>query len=395
MAAAADARASEARSLSLGACRSVGMYRTLCKIGEGTYGSVYKARDRESGQIVALKRVKLASSGFEREGMPATALREIGLLRALPPHENVVRLHEVVVGSKMDAVFLAFEYCEHDVARLLDWMKTPFSASEVKCLMAQVLEAVAHLHEHHVFHRDLKLSNLLLTGSGTLKLCDLGLARTLASPATCLARPLTPRVVTLWYRAPELLLGAREYGTAIDAWALGCIFGELLLHRPLMPGATEAEMLQRMCALLGTPHEGIWPGFSQLPLAARTELPEQPYNELQGKFAGARGLSRGALALLNSLLTYDPARRASAREALSHGYFREAPPMKARALMPTFPTLHEVSAESAKRDDRARGVKRPAQGALSPPSPSPSPASPTPFLPPALPLRSGGPAPRR
>jgi cyclin-dependent kinase 10 len=181
-----------------GACRAVSQFEHLRKIGEGTYGSVYKARDRRaaagSACLVALKRIKIRTSGFEREGLPTTALREINLLRTLPAHENVVRLLEVAVGSRMDAIFLVFEYCEHDVARLLDWMRTPFSASEVKCLMLQLCEAVAHLHEHHVIHRDLKLSNLLLTAGGVLKLCDFGLARPLAAPASAAPQPLTPKV---------------------------------------------------------------------------------------------------------------------------------------------------------------------------------------------------------
>jgi cyclin-dependent kinase 10 len=342
--------------LPFGACTPISQFEKLRKIGEGTYGSVYMARDRPTSRLVALKRVKIRTSGFEREGMPTTALREIGLLRALPAHDNVVRLHEVAVGSRMDAIFLVFEYCEHDVARLLDWMRTPFSLSEVKCLMLQLCEAVAHLHEHHVIHRDLKLSNLLLTAGGTLKLCDFGLARPLAAPAAAAPQPLTPKVVTLWYRAPELLLGARAYGAAIDSWALGCILGELLLHRPLMPGATDAEQLRLMCELLGTPSERIWPGFEQLPHAGKYALPQQPYNELEAHFRGTRELSRGALALLNALLTYDPARRASARAALASAFFAEAPVAKARALLPTFPTLHSLELESAAGPSAAGGA---------------------------------------
>lgn len=359
-----DGHAGRAEQLMpFGACRPISQFERLKKIGEGTYGSVFMARDRTSARLVALKRVKIRTSGFEREGMPTTALREIGLLRSLPAHENVVRLHEVAVGSRMDAIFLAFEYCEHDVARLLDWMRTPFSTSEVKCLMLQLFEAVAHLHEHHVIHRDLKLSNLLLTAGGVLKLCDFGLARPLASPASAAPQPLTLKVVTLWYRAPELLLGARTYTSAIDNWALGCILGELLLHRPLMPGSTEAEQVRLMCTLLGSPSERIWPGFTELPLARSFALLEQPYNELEARFRGTRELSRGALALLNALLTYDPSKRTTARTALGHAFFAEAPPAKARGLLPTFPTLHNIEPVPAKAASHGAGRKRPAAGA--------------------------------
>mmetsp|Transcript_21171 Transcript_21171/g.50165 ORF Transcript_21171/g.50165 Transcript_21171/m.50165 type:complete len:368 (+) Transcript_21171:151-1254(+) len=350
-------------NMPIGACRSITQFEKLRKIGEGTYGSVYMSRDRSSLRPVALKRIKIRTSGFEREGMPTTALREIGLLRSLPLHENVVRLYEVAVGSRLDAIFLVFEYCEHDVARLLDWMKNPFSTSEVKCLMLQLSEAVAHLHEHHVIHRDLKLSNLLLTAGGVLKLCDFGLARPLASPASAAAQPLTQKVVTLWYRAPELLFGSQAYDSAIDDWALGCILGELLLHRPLMPGATEADQVTLMCNLLGSPSELIWPGFSSLPLARTFSLPEQPYNEVEARFRGTRELSRGALALLNGLLTYNPRRRLTARSALNHAFFHtEAPPPKARALLPTFPTLHTDDAELAPGGKRASAAGADAGG---------------------------------
>lgn len=352
-------------TLPVGSCRSISQFEKLKKIGEGTYGSVFMARDRASTRLVALKRVKIRTSGFDREGMPTTALREIGLLRSLPAHENVVRLHEVAVGSRMDAIFLVFEYCEHDVARLLDWMRTPFSTSEIKCLMVQLFEAVAHLHEHHVIHRDLKLSNLLLTAGGVLKLCDFGLARPLAAPASAAPQPLTLKVVTLWYRAPELLLGARSYTAAIDNWALGCILGELLLHRPLMPGSTEAEQVRLMCALLGSPSERIWPGFAELPLARSFALPEQPYNELAARFSGTRELSRGSLALLNALLTYDPRKRTTARAALGHAFFAEAPPAKARALLPTFPTLHNLDDELARAGTAARAAHKRAAPAVA------------------------------
>ena len=152
-----------------GRCRSVSCFIKGEKIGEGTYGSVYQARDKVSGQVVALKRVKLGDSTFDREGMPQTHLREVNILRSLQQHAHIVRLLELVVGSSGDSVFLAFEYVEHDVSRLIDTMTTPFTLAEVKCLAQQLLIAVAHLHDNFIMHRDLKLSNLLLTADGTLK----------------------------------------------------------------------------------------------------------------------------------------------------------------------------------------------------------------------------------
>lgn len=308
-------------------CRAVSSFQKLDKLGEGTYGSVYKAKDRTTGALVALKRIKLSSDGFDREGMPLTSLREVSLLRRLH-HPNVVSLLDVVVGTKLDSLFLVFEFCEHDLARLLDAMPAPFSPAEVKCLLQQLLCAVAHLHANAVLHRDLKLSNLLLTSDGTVKLCDFGLARAIEPPEG----EYTGRVVTLWYRAPELLLGAKTYGFAIDMWAVGCILGELLLHRPLMPAPNEMKQLEMMCDLLGTPNERIWPEFSSLPLASSLVLPSQQFNELPSVFAAKR-LTAETLALLNSMLTYDPSKRISARAAIEHEYFKQRPPPQRKSLL--------------------------------------------------------------
>jgi serine/threonine protein kinase len=163
-------------------------------------------------------------------------------------HPNVVRLHEVVVGPKRDAVFLLFEYCEHDLSKLIRAVKNPFKESEVKCLIRQLLSAVVHLHSKWIVHRDIKLSNLLYNSKGQLKLADFGLARTLSHPAPA---ALTQTVVTLWYRAPEVLLGTTVYSFPIDIWSVGCILGELLLNQPLLPGNSELDQLKWIFHLLG------------------------------------------------------------------------------------------------------------------------------------------------
>eukprot|EP00741_Cyanophora_paradoxa_P025593 tig00000383_g24697.t1 len=334
-----------------GTRRSVSNFEKIHRIGEGTYGVVYKARDRTSGEIVALKKVRMDR---EKDGLPLTALREIKILKSLR-HPNIVHLKEVAVGSKPDSMFLVFEYCEHDLAKLLDNIRTPFSVSEVKCLILQILRGVAYLHDHWIIHRDLKLSNLLMNNQGEVKLADFGLARTFGLPL----RPYTPKVVTLWYRAPELLLGDRNYSTAIDMWAVGCMFGELLNHTPMLPGKSEAQQLQLTFQLLGAPSEKIWPGLSELPGAKGMALPHQPYNNLAQKF---RGHSALAVDLLNRMLTYDPRKRISAREALIHPYFAEKPVAKEPALMPSFPVLHSEPPPGASQkrrleDDLQNGVR--------------------------------------
>ncbi|KAJ1973188.1 Cyclin-dependent kinase 10 [Dimargaris verticillata] len=171
-------------------------------------------------------------------------------------------------------------------------------------------------------HSDLKLSNLLVTAQGTLKIADFGLGRIYATPS----ERMTPRVVTLWYRAPELLLGDKRYTPAVDMWSVGCIFGEFLLHQPCLPGTSELQQLERIVDLLGTPRERIWPGIRNLPLYRSMALPKQPYNNVRVRFANA---SPGAHQLLNALFTYDPNERVTAGQALAHGYFQEAPPAPA------------------------------------------------------------------
>lgn len=197
-------------------CRSVEEYRCLNRIAEGTYGVVYRAEDRRTKEIVALKRLKMEK---EKDGFPITSLREINtLLKA--QHPNIVTVREIVVGSNMDKIFIVMDYVEHDLKSLMETMQTKnqyFVAREIKCLMQQLLRAVAHLHDNWILHRDLKTSNLLLSHSGILKVGDFGLAREYGSPL----KQYTSIVVTLWYRAPELLLGSKEYSTPIDVWSVG------------------------------------------------------------------------------------------------------------------------------------------------------------------------------
>ncbi|XP_047318985.1 cyclin-dependent kinase G-2 isoform X2 [Impatiens glandulifera] len=238
-------------------CRSVDEFERLNKIDEGTYGVVYRAKDKKTGEIVALKKVKMEK---EREGFPLTSLREINILLSFH-HPSIVDVKEVVVGSSLDSIFMVMEYMEHDLKGLMETMKQPYSQSEVKCLMIQLLEGIKYLHDNWVLHRDLKTSNLLLNNQGDLKICDFGLARQYGSPL----KPYTHLVVTLWYRSPELLLGAKQYSTAIDMWSLGCIMAELLSKEPLFNGRTEVDQLDKIFRTLGTPNETIWPGFSKLP----------------------------------------------------------------------------------------------------------------------------------
>ncbi|XP_035680341.1 cyclin-dependent kinase 10-like isoform X1 [Branchiostoma floridae] len=337
----------------IGKCRSVQEFEKLNRLGEGTYGIVYRARDTRSGEIVALKKMRMDR---EKDGLPISGLREITLLLNVT-HRNIVDLKEVVVGTKsLESIFLVMEYCEQDLASLLDNMDTPFSEAQVKCIMLQVFNGLEYLHDNFIIHRDLKVSNLLMTDKGCIKIADFGLARTFGLPP----KPMTPRVVTLWYRSPELLLGAKTQTTAVDMWAAGCIFGELLAHKPLLPGRSEIHQLELIVELLGTPSEAIWPGFSQLPALEQISLKKQPYNNLKHRFPW---LSEAGLRLLNFLFMYDPKKRGSAEECMKSSYFKEKPLPTEPELMPTFPhhrnRRRSVQRPEARPKDQDTAYKRP------------------------------------
>lgn len=225
-------------------CRPVEAYRRLNAIDEGTYGMVFRGADRQTGEVVAVKKIKMdqATSGF-----PITSLREINILLSLQ-HPNIVDLKEIVVGRKLNKIYMVMEYMEHDMKMLMRSLPQPFHHAEVKCLLKQLLEGVKCMHENWILHRDLKTSNLLLNNKGVLKICDFGLARRYGSPIG----QYTGLVVTLWYRAPELLFGAKTYTAAVDMWSVGCIFAEFILKEPLLPGNGEMAQVQKMFKLLGT-----------------------------------------------------------------------------------------------------------------------------------------------
>lgn len=321
-------------------CRSVEEYEHVSFIDQGTYGMVFKARCKESGELCALKQVKLLGSECGKVGFPITALREINILLALR-HPSIVRVKEMVIGATADKVFMVMEYCDRDLKTCMRSAKQPFSAAEVKQLTQQLLSAVAYMHSKWYLHRDLKTSNLLYSKTGRLSVCDFGLARAYSSPIA----PFTAEVCTLWYRCPELLLGARVYSTALDVWSVGCILGELLTGQPLLPGEGELDQVTRIFRLVGAPSEDRWPGVTSLPNfpALSDRLLRAPtrgkLRELlpMTSFSGGPYLSPEGLGLLSSLLEMDPRRRISAEEALQHAWLESEPPLPApMGCMPRF-----------------------------------------------------------
>ncbi|KAH8408725.1 hypothetical protein KR215_011630 [Drosophila sulfurigaster] len=277
------------------------------KIGEGTYGIVYKACNNQTGKDVALKKIRLEG---ESEGVPSTAIREISLLKNLR-HKNVVELHDVVISG--NNLYMIFEYLNMDLKKLMDKKKDVFTPQLVKSYMYQIFDALNFCHTNRILHRDLKPQNLLVDTEGNIKLADFGLARAFNVPM----RAYTHEVVTLWYRAPEILLGTKFYSTGVDIWSLGCIFAEMIMRRSLFPGDSEIDQLYRIFRTLSTPDESKWPGVTQLP-DFKAKFPKWEASNVPSAIR-----EHEAHELIMSMLCYDPNLRISAKNALLHAYFND------------------------------------------------------------------------
>ncbi|KAJ5288372.1 Cyclin-dependent kinase 1 [Penicillium antarcticum] len=289
----------------------MGKYRKIGKLGEGAYGTVYKARKiGRTSQVVALKKIQLRC---EDEGVPSTTLRELILLKEM--HDpNIVQLLDVVHIDD-HRLYLVLEFVDMDLKRYMESMLTANPNRDdatIKKLMAHLVEGVRYCHGHRILHRDLKPQNLLVDRQGNLKLADFGLARAFGGPL----RTYTHEVVTLWYRSPEILLGDLQYSTGVDMWSVGAIFAEMCTRRPLFPGYSEIDEIFKIFRVLGTPDEEVWPGITSFP-EYEVSFPKwkRPSTPIVSSL-GPHGLE-----LLEALLEYDPAHRLSAKQASMHPYF--------------------------------------------------------------------------
>ncbi len=324
-------------------CRSIDMYQRLSFIDQGTYGAVFRARCLESGRVVAIKQVKL-DANTSYIGFPLAALREINILLTLR-HPNIISVAEMVVGSSVDKIYMVMDYYDNDLKYCMGQKKNPFTLGDVKQLMIQLLSAVEHMHSKWYIHRDLKTSNLLYSNSGKLCVCDFGLARKYGSPLV----PYTHEVVSLYYRAPEILLGnsSTTYSTPADMWSVACIFAELIRGEVLFQGEGEINQIVKIFRCLGVPTEETWPGFSTYPLALRVQQYKiQQTERLRDffpptNFSGGAYLNDSGFDLLSRLLTYNPDRRLTASDALKHAWFSENPRPTAPENLPKFKSRHE------------------------------------------------------
>ncbi|KAF2203423.1 Pkinase-domain-containing protein [Delitschia confertaspora ATCC 74209] len=348
-------------------CSKIGEYEMICKLGEGTFGEVHKARQVRTGNIVALKKILMHN---EKDGFPITALREIKLLKMLC-HENVLKLEEMAVerpkgeGRKRGILYMVTPYMDHDLSGLLDNQDVHFSEPQIKCYMLQLFKGLRYLHDNHILHRDMKAANLLINNRGRLQIADFGLARHYEEPVPQRGRgngeakrDYTSLVVTRWYRPPELLLQLRRYTPAIDMWGAGCVFGEMFKRKPILAGTSDLNQAHIIFDLVGSPNDENMPGWNQLPGCEGVRSFPPRKGNLAQTF---KELGPGAISLLSDLLMLDWRKRINAIDAIDHPYFKQDPKPMREEDIPRFQDSHEL--------DRRNGNGRGHRPAL-PPAPA-------------------------
>ncbi|KAF2181740.1 Pkinase-domain-containing protein, partial [Zopfia rhizophila CBS 207.26] len=340
-------------------CSKIGEYEMICKLGEGTFGEVHKARQVRTGQIVALKKILMHN---EKDGFPITALREIKLLKMLC-HDNVLKLEEMAVerlkgeGRKRAILYMVTPYMDHDLSGLLDNPDVHFTESQIKCYMLQLFKGLRYLHDNHILHRDMKAANLLINNRGRLQIADFGLARHYDEPVPQRGRgngearrDYTTLVVTRWYRPPELLLQLRRYTPAIDMWGAGCVFGEMFKRKPILAGTSDLNQAQIIFELVGSPNDENMPGWATLPGCEGVKNFPQRSGNLSNVF---RELNPSGKSLLSELLKLDWRKRINAIDAIDHPYFKENPKPMREEDIPTFQDSHELDRRNARGQKQA------------------------------------------
>eukprot|EP01082_Thalassiosira_pseudonana_P001556 g1599.t1.1.5e174189 g1599 g1599.t1 contig10:2411343-2413464(-) len=314
--------------------RDVTVFQKKHQVGEGTYGSVFVGADKVTGEVVALKRINTEE---EENGFPITAIREVKILKALN-HDNIVQLKEIVTskdqGDIPKNVFMVFEYLEFDLTGIIETPEIKITQDHIKSWSKQLLKGVHYMHTNKIIHRDLKSSNLLINRRGELKIADWGLARSWNSEM----KRLTNRVITLWYRPPELLLGCINYSTKIDMWSVGCIIAEMFRRGGLLKGSSEASQLDLIFRVMGHPTTEDWPNINKMcplwknyePKSSDEVLPRRLREELKNRLpaAATSWMTPHAMDMIDNLLAYNPDKRWSAAQALTAEWFFDNPLVK-------------------------------------------------------------------
>ncbi|KAF4446075.1 CMGC/CDK/CRK7 protein kinase [Fusarium austroafricanum] len=314
-------------------------------VGSGTYGKVFKGLNVYTKGMVALKRIRMEG---ERDGFPVTAIREIKLLQSLR-HINIVNLQEVMV-EKNDC-FMVFEYLSHDLTGLLNHPTFKLEAAQKKDLAKQMFEGLDYLHTRGVLHRDIKAANILVSNEGVLKIADFGLARFYAKRHQL---DYTNRVITIWYRSPELLLGETKYTAAVDVWSAACVMVEIFDRNAIFPGdGTELSQLEKIYNVMGTPNLKHWPGLVDMSWFELLRPTVKKRNIFAEKYRDK--MSPAAFDLLSAMLHYDPAKRPSAAQVLQHPYFtEEAPPARQATELSTHNDWHEFESKALRKENDRR-----------------------------------------
>ncbi|GAB4846285.1 hypothetical protein Ancab_025285 [Ancistrocladus abbreviatus] len=300
-------------------------YKIIKEVGDGTFGSVWRALNKQTGEVVAIKKMKKKYYSWEE----CRNLREVKSLTEMN-HPNIVKLKEVI--WEHDILHFVFEYMECNLYQLMKERGKPFAEVEVRNWSFQVFQGLAYMHQHGYFHRDLKPENLLVT-KDTIKIADFGLAREITS-----GPPYTEYVSTRWYRAPEILLQSPTYTSAVDMWAMGAIMAELFTLRPLFPGLSEADEIYKICSVIGSPTEDSWAHGLLVARAMSYQFPQLPGVHLSMLIPSA---SKDAISLITSLCSWDPSKRPTAAEVLQHPFFQNCfyipPSRRSRAAVSRTP----------------------------------------------------------
>ncbi len=336
-------------------CNDPKEYDKINKVGEGGFGTVFKAiykKGTKEQKLYALKLIRI----FEDQGFPVTALREILIMKRLN-HKNILKLEEVLYAPPNDKnknrgnVYLAFQYMEQDFSGIR-MRGYSFNLSQIKYIFYQILSGMAYLHKNKIIHRDIKSSNILMNHKGEIKIGDYGLARRDSKSDN---KKYTYKVVTICYRAPELLLGSRDYGPEIDMWSIGCVFCELLTGSILFKhNEKEKDQLDKIFSICGTPDEKKWPGVTKLPLWERLSQKTNYKNVLRESFKDNQFVDDITFDLIQKLLELNPKDRISAEEALNHQFFKVEPEMCKPEDLPKLDELHEYQTDRERKENRGK-----------------------------------------